>query len=103
MKAKQPNKRKFSTESNPEYKYYFFIHDDCIALKSGWLKSFRDRMNSGYYEPIIENTHLKNFRIGRVGALHHPWRDYASILGYPVQCHFIKPCIEALFNGQRTP
>ncbi len=99
----QPNNRveasfKFSSEISPNYKYYFFIHDDCIALKGDWLKAFRDRMESGYYEPIIGNTHLKNLPIGRVGALHHPWRDYGSILGYPVQCHFLKPCIELLYH-----
>jgi hypothetical protein len=104
----RPNNRveasfKFSGEISPNYKYYFFVHDDCIAIGSNWLKAFRDRMDSGYYEPIIGNTHLKNLPIGRVGTLHHPWRDYASILGYPVQCHFVKPCIESLFNGQRSP
>lgn len=75
---------------HPDYAYYFFIHDDASANKNNWLKVFVDRLNSGYVEPLIANTHMAKFPIGRVGASHQPWRSYSSMLGYPVQCIFLE-------------
>ncbi|MDO8659944.1 MAG: glycosyltransferase family A protein [Candidatus Parcubacteria bacterium] len=83
-------------QENQDYSFYFFLHDDSAANKNGWLKVFVDRMNSGYFEKIIENTHYKDLPIMRVGALHQPYRSYTSILGYPVQCVFLEPALKVL-------
>lgn len=92
-----------SFDRAPDYEYYFFAHDDCIPHKNGWLKAFVDRMKSGYAEPIITNTHLLSLPIGRVGALTHPWRDYDTVLGYPVQCRFLRPALAALKPQVEAP
>ena len=84
---------------NKDYKYYFFLHDDCSALQDNWLKVFVDRMNSGHVEDIIKNTHLSNFPIGRVGASSQFWRSYTSVLGYSVQCLFLKEILEIYGDG----
>jgi hypothetical protein len=81
-------------KKNQDYKYYFFTHDDTAANKDNWLKSFVDRMESGYVEEIVKHTHLSSYKIGRVGAISHFWRSYTSILGYSVQCLFLKDILE---------
>jgi len=87
-------------QENKNYKYYFFLHDDVSANKDNWLKVFIDRMNSGYVEKIVENTEFAKFPIGRVAAMHQPWRSYSSILGYPVQCLFLEKVLEIMRPGK---
>lgn len=87
-------------KENREYKYYFFLHDDMSVNRNDWLKVFVDRLNSGHSESIIENTHLKNLPIGKVCLGNQPWRSYDSILGYPVQCVFLKHALEVLHPGK---
>ncbi len=81
---------------NKGYKYYFFVHDDAAANKKNWLKVFVDRMNSGYSEEIIQNTHLKDYPIGKVGAQTQFWRSYSSVQGYSVQCLFLEQVLKVL-------
>lgn len=85
-----------------DYRYYFFLHDDMSINANDWLKVFVDRINSRYSEPIIENTHLKSLPIGKVCLGHQPWRSYDSILGYPVQCLFLKHALDFLYPS-KTP
>jgi hypothetical protein len=87
--------------NNPEYKYYFFVHDDAAANKENWLKVFVDRMDSGYAEEIIQHTHLAGLPIGKVGAQTQFWRSYSSVLGYSVQCLFLEQVIKAM--GKEPP
>jgi hypothetical protein len=88
-------------QENKQYRYYFFLHDDSAAGRPGWLKAFVDRLNSGYVEEVIQNTSLRKLPIGKVGALTHPWRDYHSILGYAVQCVFLKEVLDTF--SDETP
>jgi len=81
---------------NPNFKYYFFIHDDTAANRDNWLKVYVDRLNSGHYEKIIEQTHIRHYPIGRVGSMHQPWRSYTSILGYPVQCVYLQHALKVM-------
>lgn len=81
---------------NQNYRYYFFLHDDVCANKDNWLKIFIDRLHSDYTEEIIKNTHLAKYPIGKVGALSQFWRSYTSILGYSVQCVFLKQMIQIM-------
>jgi hypothetical protein len=83
-------------EQNKNYEYYFFTHDDCKIIVNNWLKMFIDKINSNYCEDIIKKISLKNLPIGKVGATNQPWRNYTSILGYPVQCKFLKYVLELL-------
>lgn len=83
---------------NQNYRYYLFLHDDSAAAQNGWLKVFIDRLNSNYVEDIVKTTHLSKFPIGKVGALTHPWRDYRSILGFSVQCLFLKEVLDTFYD-----
>ncbi|MBI2449312.1 hypothetical protein HYV49_03365 [Candidatus Pacearchaeota archaeon] len=87
-------------KENQDYQYYFFMHDDCHVERKDWLKVFVDRMNSGYYEQIIENTHFKNLPIGRVSIGNQFWRDYYSVKGHSVQCVFLKYALELIYPGK---
>lgn len=87
-------------EQNKDYKYYFFLHDDMSVNRNDWLKVFVDRLNSGYSESIISNTHIKDYPIGKVCLGNQPYRSYDSILGYPVQCIFLKHVLEILRSGK---
>ena len=86
--------------TNKNYKYYYFMHDDCCILKENWLKAFVDKMNSGHCEEEITNTHLRYFPIGKVSEGNHFWRSYSSVKGFPVQCLFMKPILEILYPGK---
>lgn len=83
-------------KGNKNYKYYFFLHDDSAANRDNWLGIFVNKLNSQYSENIIQTTHMKDYKIGRVGAMHQPWRSYSSILGYPVQCVFLEKVLELI-------
>lgn len=83
-------------KKNQDYKYYFFTHDDTCANRDNWLKTFVDRLESGYVEEIVKQTHLSHYKIGRVGAISHFWRSYTSILGYSVQCLFLQEVIKII-------
>lgn len=85
---------------NKGYKYYFFMHDDACANKDNWLKVFVDRLHSGYVESIIENTEFAKLPIGKVGAQSQFWRSYSSVLGYSVQCLFLKGVLDILIPGK---
>jgi glycosyltransferase involved in cell wall biosynthesis len=87
-------------EQNKDYKFYFFLHDDSYIIKDGWLKLFVDKMNSGYCEDIIKGTEFEKLPIGKVAQGTQPWRDYQSILGYPVQCIFLKYLLNIIRPGQ---
>lgn len=89
-------------KENDDYKYYFFLHDDCHIQKKYWLRSFVERLNSGYYEGDIENSHLKNLPIGRVSIGNQFWRGYNSVKGHPVQCVYLKHVLDILYPG-KTP
>jgi hypothetical protein len=89
-------------QENPDYKYYFFLHDDAAANRDNWLKVFIDRLNSNYAEEFIQDTDLVNLPVGRVGAMHQPWRNYSTILGHPVQCLFLEDFIK-VFTNQEPP
>lgn len=82
------------------YKYYFFLHDDECANKDNWLKVFVDRMNGGYVEDIIKGTELEKLPIGKVGAQSQFWRSYDSVLGYSVQCLFLKAVLDVIRPGK---
>lgn len=92
-----------SWRENKDYLYYFFMHDDCCIERTGWLKAFVDRMNSGYYENDIENTHFKNYPIGRVSIGNQFWREYSSVKGYSVQCLFLKYVLELIYPTKVPP
>ena len=85
----------------PRYDYYFFAHDDNVPIKDNWLRPFLDRIHSGYCEPSAPKEY-RHLPVGRVGALSQFWRDYYSVQGHPVQCAFLKPCVE-LVTGQSAP
>jgi len=89
-------------EQNKDYSYYFFNHDDTCMTKDNWLKMFVDRMDSGYYEKIIGNTHFKDFPIGKVGVGTQFWRSYDSVMGQPVQCLFLREVLDLIRPG-KTP
>ena len=87
----------------PDYKYYFFVHDDACANRNNWLKVFVDRMESNHVEDIIKDMHLSNLPIGRVGASTQFWRDYSSVLtpgNYSVGCQFLKVALDVLHPGK---
>jgi hypothetical protein len=90
-------------QNNKDYEYYFFMHDDGCPNKNDWLKAFVDRLKSTYSESILDNTQIKNLPIGRVGAMHQPYRSYSSIQNYPVQCMFLEKVLEVLSPGQVPP
>lgn len=83
----------------PDYKYYFFVHDDCRPNKDNWLKKFVDRVEGNFYEDIIKDTNLKDLPIGKVGACSQYWRSYTSVLNYPVQCTFLKKVLDVVRPG----
>lgn len=86
--------------SNPDYKYYFFVHDDACANRDNWLKVFVDRMESGYKESLIEGTSEGNLPIGRVGSSTQYWRNYNSVLtpgNHSVGCQFLRAGLEVLY------
>ncbi len=96
-----PNERvetsfNYAWNKDKTYKYYMFLHDDIAANRHGWLRVFIERLQSNYVENIISNTHYSEYQIGKVGAITHPWRDYSSVLGFPVQCRFLKDVVELL-------
>ncbi len=85
-----------------QHSHVFFVHDDCVPHKDKWLKAFHDRMDSGYLEPETPDE-FKHLPIGRVGAMHHFWRDYANVKGFPVQCAFLKECYERIYPEKKAP
>jgi len=87
-------------KNNRDYRYYFFSHDDMRIRVDNWLKAFIARMDSGYYEESIKNSHLTKFPIGKVGAGTQFWRDYTNVLGHPVQCLFLKYALGVLRPGK---
>lgn len=87
-------------KENRDFQYYFWFHDDCVINRNDWLKVFVDRLNSGYSEKIIEKTHLKHYPVGKVCLGNQPYRSYDAILGYPVQCVFLKHALDILRPGK---
>lgn len=90
----------FAWERNKDYEHYLFLHDDSCINKDNWLKIYIDRMNSGYCEDIIKNTHLCGLPIGKVCVGTQPWRSYSSMLGYSVQCLFLKEVLDIIRPGK---
>lgn len=91
-------------QENKDYSHYFFLHDDAAANRDNWLKVFVDRMKSGHIEEIVkDDSWIKTLPIGRVGAAHQPWRNYSSILGYPVQCLFLEHVLKIFYQEAMVP
>ncbi|MDO8659943.1 MAG: glycosyltransferase [Candidatus Parcubacteria bacterium] len=61
-------------QSNKNYKYYFFMHDDSVILKDNWLKIAVDRINDVSVEPYIESE-ISELPIGKVGFQSYEWGD----------------------------
>jgi hypothetical protein len=87
---------------NPGYKYYFFAHDDTFISSNGWLLKYIERLKSNHVEKQIENTEFAKLPVGRVGALHQPWRTWDNMMGMPIQCLFVRDFLHGQFPPHKV-
>lgn len=61
--------------NNPNYKYYFFMHDDSAIIRDGWLQIAVDRME-GTFKPIEDWGDTNKWAtcpVGKVGFQGYEW------------------------------
>lgn len=86
-----------------QHQYYFFVHDDTCINEDYWLKKYIERLKSNYTEQVINKTKFEKLPIGRVGSNHQPWRDYNSIIGYPIRSEFVHDYLATIFLEEKIP
>lgn len=83
-------------QENKNHKHYLFLHDDTAVNRDDWLRVYVERLNNGHVEEVIKYHDYAKLPIGKVGSQSQLWRTYSSILGYPIQCLFLKDIVKEI-------
>ena len=70
-------------QSNKDYKYYFFLHDDSYILRDNWLRLAVDRINDDSVEDVCTGPGFENFEelpVGKVGFQGYEWQGIRQYL-----------------------
>ncbi len=85
--------------SQSDYRYYLFMHDDSFFVRDNWLRIAVDRM----HDVSVEHPDLlpyKDYPVGKIGYQSYEWGTLHRYLdsGYPAIFRFMEPLNGKIFT-----
>lgn len=91
----------YAWKNNPNYRYYFFLHDDSSIIRDNWLLAGIHRIEDTSLEPELQHPDLADVAalpVGKVGYQAYRWGTNESYLenGRPCIFNYIRPLANQL-------